>query len=129
VLDLERHRVVLDVMRTLASGPSLAGAHDVSDGGLAVALAEMAVRSGVGFSVRGVTDHVALFSESPSRVVLCVEPAHVGAVVDAVTAAGVAVTELGRAGGDRLVVEGLVDVPLAVAARAWRKLPAALSVG
>jgi phosphoribosylformylglycinamidine synthase len=88
------------------------------------------VASGIGFSVAGIADHVALFSESPSRVVLCVEPAVVATVADRAGSAGVAFAELGRAGGDELVVEGLVGVSLAAATRAWRdKLPAALSVG
>ena len=129
-LDLERHRALLDLVRGLAADGQLAGVHDVSDGGIAVALAEMAVRSDTGFSVSGIADHVELFSESPSRVVLCVEPTNVASVTARAEAAGVAVAELGRAGGDRIGVEGLVDVALAVATRAWRdRLPTALNVG
>jgi phosphoribosylformylglycinamidine synthase len=94
--------------------------HDVSDGGLGVALAEMAVRSGVGFTVTGVADHLALFSESPSRVVMCVEATNVAAVTSRAIAAGVPVTELGRAHGERLLIEGLVDASLADATSAWR---------
>ena len=119
-LDLERHRALLDLVRALVAEAGLAGVHDVSDGGLGVALAEMAVRSGVGFTVTGVSDHAALFSESPSRVVMCVDAANVAAVTARASAAGVPVTELGRAHGDRLVIEGLVDVSLADATRAWR---------
>ena len=120
VLDLERHRALLDLVRALVVEARLAGVHDVSDGGLGVALAEMAVRAGVGFTVTGVADHVALFSESPSRVVLSVESTNVAAVTAGAAAAGVPVTELGRAHGDRLVVEGLVDVSLVDATGAWR---------
>ena len=43
------------------------GIHDVSDGGLAVALAELAIGSGVGCRVEGVASHCELFSEAPSR--------------------------------------------------------------
>ena len=54
------------------TGPRLvSGIHDVSGGGLGVALAEMAVRSGVGLRVAGVADHHELFTEAPSRVVVC----------------------------------------------------------
>jgi phosphoribosylformylglycinamidine synthase len=119
-LDLERHRALLGLVRGLVVAGRLAGVHDVSDGGLGVALAEMAVRSGVGFTVTGVPDHVALFSESPSRVVLCVDDPNVAPVISSATAAGVPVTVLGRAHGDRLVVEGLVDASLADATDAWR---------
>ena len=119
-LDLERHRALLELVRALVVERRLAGVHDVSDGGLGVALAEMAVRSGVGFKVTGVADHLSLFSESPSRVVTCVEGAEVAAVTSRAVAAGISVTEIGRAHGDRLVIEGLVDISLADATSAWR---------
>src|SRR5207248_1475625 len=44
-LDYERHRTMLRLVRELVSEGLVAGVHDVSDGGIAVALAEMAVRS------------------------------------------------------------------------------------
>ncbi|MBA3267753.1 MAG: hypothetical protein H0T70_05780 [Acidimicrobiia bacterium] len=97
----------------------LVGAHDVADGGLGVALAEMAVRSGVGFAVAGVAGHAGLFSEAPSRVVVCVAPDRSDEVVDRARRAGVAVSELGRAGGYRLLVDGLVDVALDDAHAQW----------
>ncbi|HEX2023542.1 MAG TPA: AIR synthase-related protein, partial [Acidimicrobiales bacterium] len=103
------------------------GVHDVSDGGLGVALAEMAVRSSVGFRVTGVAGHAELFSETPSRVVACVEPTQVDAVVARAADAGVGVADLGSAGGDSLVVEGVVDVSVSDARHAWqRTIPAAL---
>ena len=120
VLDLERHRALLDLVRALVVEGCLAGVHDVSDGGLGVALAEMAVRAGIGFRVTGVADHLALFSESPSRVVTCVEGADVAAVTSRAAAAGISAIEIGRAHGDRLVIDGLVDVSLADATSAWR---------
>ena len=107
----------------------LDGVHDVSDGGLGVALAEMAVRSELGFRVGGLADHAALFGEGPSRVVLCVPTGALGAVQARVEAAGVGWTLLGRAGGDRLIVEGLLDVPVADAVAAWRDaLPQAMGM-
>ena len=85
---------------------------------------------GVGFTVTGVADHLALFSESPSRVVTCVDGANVAAVISRATAAGMPATEIGRAHGDRLVIEGLVDVSLADATSAWRDaLPNAVRSG
>ena len=73
-LDLRLHTAVADLVRGLVVDRAVAGVHDVASGGLGLALAEMAVRSGVGFRVAGVADHGALFSEAPSRVVLCVAP-------------------------------------------------------
>jgi phosphoribosylformylglycinamidine synthase len=121
---------VADVIRDLVAAGGLGGIHDVSSGGVGVALAEMAVRSGVGFRVSGVDDGAALFSEAPSRVVLAVAPDRVGDVRSAADTGGVAVTELGEAGGDRLVFDGLVDVDLGTAVTAWRdRLPTALGSG
>jgi phosphoribosylformylglycinamidine synthase len=135
-LDLDLHDRLVALTATLvgdqlAGGDGLNGVHDVSDGGLGVALAEMAVRSGIGFEVASgrLGDHAALFGEAPSRVLLSVAPAHVVAVEAAATAAGVPVSRLGRAGGPRLVVPGLVDVDLVTAVDTWRHaLPRALGL-
>jgi phosphoribosylformylglycinamidine synthase len=83
-----------------------------------VALAEMAVRSQTGVVVRGIATAAELFSESPSRVVVCA--ADPEGIVARARTAGVTISELGIAEGDRLVVEGLVDVALVDLVRAWR---------
>ena len=103
--------------RTGEGGPAgagenllLDGVHDVSAGGLAVALAEMAIAGGVGVRVAGVEGHGELFTELPSRILaatkrpqeLCARAAD----------AGVAAEVIGIVEGDRFVVEGLVDVPV-----------------
>jgi phosphoribosylformylglycinamidine synthase subunit PurL len=108
----------------------VAGVHDVSAGGLALALAEMAVRSGVGASVARIADHAELFSESPSRALLCVAPEVLTNVESVLDHAGVPYARIGVAQGDRISVKGLLDVPLADAREAWRdRLPAALGAG
>ncbi len=73
-LDLVAHVDLLGLVADLVTDDELQGIHDVSEGGLAVALGEMAVRAGVGFSVFGVAGAGGLFSEAPSRVVVCVAP-------------------------------------------------------
>ncbi len=107
----------------VAGGDSLVqGLHDVSGGGLAVALAELAVRSGIGVQVSGVGDHHELFSEAPSRVVVCTTDSH--ALLSRAADAGVGFRVLGTAGGDRITIGDLVDLDLAEAAAAWRgRLP------
>ena len=137
LLDLAAHARLLALMTDLVggivgggdgvggAGPVVSGIHDVSGGGLGVALAEMAVRSGTGFVVRGVADHHELFHEAPSRVVVCT--AHPEELLSRAATAGVASRVLGTAGGDRLVIDGLVDVGLDEAVAAWRtRLPALL---
>ena len=100
----------------------------MSDGGLALCLAEMAVAGGNGLAVAGHASTAELFSESPSRVVICTpDPA---AVLEVAGRAGIAARELGRTGGDRFVVDGLVDLPLeAIVAARSQRLPAAVELG
>jgi phosphoribosylformylglycinamidine synthase len=127
-LDLDLHKRLLELVAALVNEGLAAGVHDVSEGGLGVALAEMAVRSGVGARVVGPSTHVELFSESPSRVVVCALPDAAQEVFRRAGAAGVPASFLGGSGGDRLVVEGLVDVSVADARAAWQAaIPAALA--
>ncbi|HXX89434.1 MAG TPA: phosphoribosylformylglycinamidine synthase subunit PurL [Acidimicrobiales bacterium] len=124
--DAAHHRRLLELLVGLVARPGLlGGAHDVSGGGLGVALAECAVRSGVGCVVGGIPDHAALFGESSGRVVLCsADPDAVRAMAEA---ARVPLTVLGTAGGERIAVDGLMDVMVDDARQAWRAaLPAAL---
>jgi phosphoribosylformylglycinamidine synthase subunit PurL len=106
--------------------------HDAADGGLGLALAEMAVASGVGFRVAPPdgAGHPWLFGEAPGRFVLAVDRAAVGEVHRRHVRAGVDARVIGDAGGDRLVVDGLVDLPLAEATASWRgRLPDVLGHG
>jgi phosphoribosylformylglycinamidine synthase II len=129
-LDLDVHQAVADLVRHLVAEGLLAGVHDTADG-IGVALAEMAVRSGKGMVVRGKhLDHGWLFAESASRVVACVTNGHGDDVIRAAQSAGVVATRLGQVTGDRIVVEGLLDVSVAEATAAWRdRLPDALGAG
>ncbi len=96
------------------------GIHDCSEGGLAIALAEMAIDGEVGFEV-AMGDAVACFAESASRVVLSVRADDVDAVVERAESAGLPVAVIGRATGDRLAAEGAFSVALADATAAYRE--------
>jgi phosphoribosylformylglycinamidine synthase len=128
--DLDVAAALHDFVRRVVAEPAVHGVHDVSEGGLAVALAEMAVAGGCGFDVLLATELVpalAWFSESASRVVVAVDPAVASDLVERARAANVPAQRLGTAGGDRLVAAGAFSVALADAAHAWRAaLPAAL---
>jgi phosphoribosylformylglycinamidine synthase len=121
------HRLVGFVAGLVAEGVAggdglVDGVHDVSGGGLGVALTEMAVRSGVGLQVSGVADHHELFTEAPSRVVVCTSRGH--ELLSRAADAGVGFRVLGTAGGDRVVIDDLVDLDLAEATESWRnRLP------
>ncbi len=129
-LDLVAHVDLLELVQRLVADDLVAGIHDVSDGGVGVALAEMAVRSGVGFRVvlPGGGGTAELFSESPSRVVICADPEPAQEIFRRSEAAGVPVAFLGGSGGDRMVIGDLVDVSVADATTAWHDaIPSALT--
>jgi phosphoribosylformylglycinamidine synthase len=112
-LDLEARtqRLVLDAH---ARG-LLTSAHDCSEGGLAVALAESCMAGGTGFDGAAVDAgarlDAALFGEAPSRFVVGTRDAQ--ALLDLARAANVPAVRLGTAGGDRLRL-GPVEVEVAV---------------
>jgi phosphoribosylformylglycinamidine (FGAM) synthase-like enzyme len=125
-LDYDTHRDVCALVASLVDDRLVEGVHDVSDGGLVLALAEMAVRSDVGFRV----DAADLFVESPSRVVVSVPVDNLREVHHRHVDAGVDGVLLGEAGGDRLIVERQLDIALDAAIAAWRdRIPDALGAG
>jgi phosphoribosylformylglycinamidine synthase len=108
-------------------------AHDVSDGGLACALAEMAIAAGSGVEadldpmveLRGGSGESCLFGEGPGGVILAVAPGRIDELLQAAERAGIEAFEIGSAGGDRLslsAAERDVSVALADAERASRSL-------
>ncbi|RAR40378.1 phosphoribosylformylglycinamidine synthase subunit PurL [Paenibacillus sp. MDMC362] len=94
------------VLKAIQSG-LVQSAHDVSEGGLAAALAESCISGNVGASVQWSTDlrnDVALFSESQSRIVLSVSPDHKNALEKLLQEADVPFTALGVVGGNKLSI-------------------------
>jgi phosphoribosylformylglycinamidine synthase II len=129
--DWSAHRSLVEFTASVAGRGETNGVHDVSDGGLAVALAEMAVASGVGFRVDLGPDpsSSALFGEGPSRVLLSVAPDRAEAIRAGAVEAGLEAVALGVAGGDRLVIEHAVDLDISEAGERWKRaLPEALAV-
>ncbi|HXH57541.1 phosphoribosylformylglycinamidine synthase subunit PurL [Iamia sp.] len=128
-LDLGAVTRLAVLVRQLVNDGELSGAHDVGAGGLGLALAEMAVRSGIGIGVHGVDGVADLLAEMPGRVVICVPAESSSRIAElaGTPPAAVRTTFLGRVGGDRIGIEGLVDLALDDAIRAWRdRIPAAL---
>jgi len=130
-VDLAAERDLAALLQEAGQGARslITSAHDLSDGGLAQALVEGALRHGVGVSVEVPGDaFVALFSESPGRAVVTVPDADAELLVALAEQHGVPVTALGVTGGDALVVEGQFEVPLEELRTAWTStLPAALA--
>ncbi|MEO7026166.1 MAG: phosphoribosylformylglycinamidine synthase subunit PurL, partial [Caulobacteraceae bacterium] len=111
-VDLAAERRNGDFVRELIRSGGVTTVHDLSDGGLAVAAAEMAMASGVGVTLSHPADpaHGVLFGEDQARYLLA--SAAPDPIVAAAAAAGVAISVAGHAGGDAFAVEGLFTLPL-----------------
>jgi phosphoribosylformylglycinamidine synthase len=133
-LDLKAERALQDLLVALADERLMRSAHDCSDGGLAVALAECCFETvGVGAEVSigavkvardtRLNTAAALFGESASRAVISVVPADVTRVLEQASAAGVPARLVGQTGGNRLRIavagEVVVDTAVTEAERAW----------
>jgi phosphoribosylformylglycinamidine synthase II len=108
-VDLAAEMVLAALLVDLGGRGVLTAAHDLSDGGVAQALVEMALRRGVGVTISLLADtdaFVALFSESTARAIVTVSPANVDIAISAAAAAGVVVTRMGSvadAGSDMVI--------------------------
>jgi phosphoribosylformylglycinamidine synthase len=121
-LDLSSERSLVEVLVEGAREDLLASAHDCSDGGVAVALAEAAILGGHGFAVTIGSDlppHVALFSESASRAVVSVVPHREERLRELAAAHGVPVERLGETGGPRAMFDGLAETTVDELRDAW----------
>ncbi|TWF49688.1 phosphoribosylformylglycinamidine synthase subunit PurL [Neorhizobium alkalisoli] len=116
-VDLVAERRNGDFVRSIIRNGQVTACHDISSGGLVLALAEMAMSSSKGFKVslkeqRGL-DHALLFGEDQARYVIAV-PADLANFVKAgAENAGVPFRTLGTVEGDKIVVDGLIDLPVA----------------
>lgn len=131
-IDLAQEVAVQKLVITAHAQHLLRSAHDCSDGGLGVTLAEWCIWSGQGIQqddtvANTITDAVTtLFNEAPSRIVVSYTPAQAEAVATLAQSLGVAVTQLGTVVGDRLQFAG-VDVAVDDLRTTWEQgLPIAL---
>ncbi len=147
-LELGRERALQELLIEAAAQGLLASAQDVSGGGLAIAIAEGCIWSGLGAELDlavGSTPALELFGEAPSRAVVSTTPDAWERLADLAAGRGVPLERMGRVGGDRLHIRliGLaatgaaeergagvaddVDVPVGALEHAWTAgLPRAL---
>ncbi len=130
-------REVFRAVHKLINAGLVFACHDVSDGGLAAALAEMAMAGGLGVrgSVENVKNPVAslpdaarLFSESPSRLILEVDPNRIDEILEIAgnlpfATIGEVVAEPRLTLHDQSGDHAAIDVPLASLKSSWRRLP------
>ena len=107
-VDLPAERRHGDFVRAAIDG-GVTTVHDLSDGGLAVGLAKMALRGGIGATLatgvaEGLPSHAALFGEDQGRYVLSVPEADAAALLERAMTAGVPARRIGVTGGDALTL-------------------------
>jgi phosphoribosylformylglycinamidine synthase subunit PurL len=126
-LDLDRERALIDVLVDAASQGWLRSAHDCSDGGIAVTLAECAFDGGVGCTVDlaagSMRDDAVLFGESASRAVVSSSPQHADALLALAAKRGVPAQVIGTTGGSRMTItisgRAAIDCSVAEAQQVW----------
>jgi phosphoribosylformylglycinamidine synthase len=102
-LDLAAHADALVRVRAAVRGGAPPTAHDISDGGLACALAECCIEGGLGARIAlDAADEAALFGEAPGGVIVAGPREAVEAIAGAVV--------IGEVGGDALVIDGALSV-------------------
>jgi phosphoribosylformylglycinamidine synthase len=131
-LDLAREQAVQETVRRAVRAGLLSSAHDCSDGGLAVALAECcmmhdapagAAGPWIGAAIRvpfPARKDFVLFGEDASRIVVSLPAASLPALEAIARECGAPLVQLGAVGGDRLEIQGALSVPVAELAHAWR---------
>jgi phosphoribosylformylglycinamidine synthase len=116
-VDLAAERRNGDFVRGLIVSGQVDTVHDLSDGGLAVALAEMAMAGGIGAALPevpvGMATHAYLFGEDQARYLLAVDPETAPDLLYSASAQGIDALVVGVTGGDTLTLPGGQTIALA----------------
>ena len=141
-LNLETEKTLHACMLRLTAESLVQSAHDCSDGGLAVTLAECCFASQtaqakplgatIRFDANGLRTDALLFGESPSRILLSISPVHAERVMAIAREYAVPARDIGTVGGDRLIIsvneQPTIDMPVAALFEQWsRSLESKLS--
>ena len=116
-VDLAAEKRNGDVVRGMIRAGTATAAHDISDGGLLIALAEMAIAGGIGAQLLAapgsIVPHAYWFGEDQARYLVTVPAEQAGLVLAKMKGAGVPCARIGTTGGDAIAVVG--EEPVSVA--------------
>lgn len=124
-IDLKLERAVQQCCLKAIEKGIVRSAHDVSEGGLAVALAEccvsgperaLGVRIGLREMMRG---DALLFCESQSRIIVSIKEKELGRLKEIATRGGVPMQVIGEVGGSRFVIQPLIQLPVEELKAIW----------
>ncbi len=128
-VDFEAERQLHRVVLAAAERSLLASAHDLSDGGLAVAVAEACCAAPDGLPLlgarirmeEGIRSDAWLFGESQARMLVSVRRENAAALREMAHEAALPVTSIGEVGGALLEFDDLISLPVAELKEAWEK--------
>ena len=132
-LDIEAEAALQRACRRLATAGVIRSAHDCSEGGLAVALAESCIEGGLGMDCdaqsalgvklaeAGSRWHSALFGEAQSRIVVSFPPDRLSSFASICAEEGVPFCELGAVATDSFKIAGAIELPLSNIDAKWRR--------
>jgi phosphoribosylformylglycinamidine synthase II len=121
-VDLDGERAVHEALLDAIEAGLVKSAHDCSEGGAGVALAESCIAGGVGARVAlddGLDPAASLFSETQGRVFVTCAEGDAEALVETLLRHGVPYSVVGEVGGGRLVIEEKVDLTVDALSAAW----------
>jgi phosphoribosylformylglycinamidine synthase len=126
-LDLDEAKTLLDLLAALAKEKLLKSAHDCSEGGLAVALAESCILNEgheigavIHAEAAGISKEAFLFGESQSRVVISINPSNIKRVEEMINSYKFPCRVIGKVGGKALKINDKVSVPVSILVGTWR---------
>jgi phosphoribosylformylglycinamidine synthase len=125
-VDLAAERRNGEFVASLVRAKRVTAVHDLSDGGLAVALAEMAMGSGIGASVEAEgPEHAFFFGEDQGRYILACVPGETTAIAEEAKRLNVPLSRIGLTGGETLKLGDAAPVALVALSEAYENwLPA-----
>lgn len=122
-LDLSLEKAVQDVCRESIQAGIISSAHDCSDGGLAVALAECCITGNKGLEVDIETDKIrndaSLFGETQSRIVVSLSENHLDNLQAIANKYEIPIQVLGKIEGNSLKISSLLDIEVEQLKTAW----------
>ncbi len=104
-VDLASERKNGDFVRALIRAGTTSNVHDCSDGGLAIALAEMAMASGIGATISQPDSQdltASFFGENQGRYILTIAPENLSKIVEQANCLDIAIQQIGTTGSDAL---------------------------
>jgi phosphoribosylformylglycinamidine synthase subunit PurL len=125
LLNLSLEKEIQDFCRKAIEKDLLASAHDCSLGGLAIALAESCIKSGLGAEIdfkTNIRSDCTLFGESQSRIIVTVNPVKTYEFVKYAQRKGIPFQQIGSVKGKNLKINEWINLPVGKLEKAWRRI-------